>query len=190
MRYTWIPFTLLFIVGCATQFPVGVQEPLPAPHAVMAAADPTKLVETRYDVRSYREASSPALRHEAHAMYRRTRVPTTAAGDDLMVAPRASYPPPSYAPLAANDEFVAELATQKRFRAELSAVQASMVETEQKMQAQYAILVRQSAEVTKVREGLEAERARFRSVPAAAPTAPPPIRPVRATAAGSPQVKW
>ena len=181
---------LLFLVGCATQFPVGVQEPLPAPHAVMAAADPTKLVETRYDVRSYREASSPALRHEAHAMYRRTRVPTIAAGDDLMVAPRATYPPPSYAPLAASDELAAELATQKKLSAELRAVQASMVETEQKMQAQYAILVRQSAEVTKVREGLEAERARLRSVPAAAPSAPPPVRPVRATAAGSPQVKW
>ena len=180
---------LLFVVGCATQFPVGVQEPLPAPHAVMAAADPTKLVETRYDVRSYREASSPALRHEAHAVYRRTRVPTT-AGDDLMVAPRASYPPPSYAPLAASDELAAELATQKKLSAELSAVQASMVETEQKMQAQYAILVRQSAEVTKVREGLEAERARLRSVPAAAPSGPPPVRPVRATAAGSPPVKW
>jgi hypothetical protein len=176
---------LLFVVGCATQLPVAVQDPLPVPPAAMAAAGPTKVVETRYDVRGYREASSPATRHEAHAVYRRTRVPIT-AGDDLMVAPRTSYPPQSYEPLAASDELAAELATQRKLSADLRAVQASMVETEQKMQAQYAILVRQSAEVTKVREGLEAERGRLR----AAPPATPPARPVRAPAGDSSPAKW
>ena len=187
VRYPWILIMLLFVGGCATQLPVAVHDSLPVPPAPTAAPDATKVVETRYDVRSYREASSPALRHEAHTVYRRTRVPMTAA-DDLMVAPRASYPPASYAPLAASDELAAELATQRKLSAELRAVQASLLETEQKMQAQYAILVRQSAEVTKVRDGLEAERGRLRTAPAAAPVARP--APARAPAADSSPVKW
>ena len=187
MRYLWILLMLLLLVGCTTQLPVAVQDPLPVPPVALAAPAATKVVETRYDVHGYREAGNPALRHEAHTVYLRTRVPMTAA-DDLTVAPRASHPPPSYAPLAASDELAAELATQRKLSAELRAVQASLVETEQKMQAQYAILVRQSAEVTKVREGLEAERSRLRTAPAATPAS----RPASARAPGpdSTPVKW
>jgi hypothetical protein len=187
MRYPWILLMLLLVVGCTTPLPIAVQDPLPAPPAVMAAADPTKVVETRHEVRGYREVNTPALRHEAHAVYRRTRVPITAT-DDLMVAPRASYPPPSYEPLAASDELAAELATQRKLSTDLRAVQASLVETEQKMQAQYVILVRQSAEISKVREGLEAERGRLRVAPAPTPAARP--APARAPAADPAPAKW
>lgn len=185
VRYTWILLMLLLVVGCTTGSPVAMPVPSRALPVEGAPVSPTKVGETRYDLGGYREPGNPAVRHEAHAVYRRTRVPMTAS-DDLIVAPRASYPPPSYAPLAASDELAAEVATQRKISADLRAVQASLVETEQKMQAQYAILVRQSAEVTKIREGLEAERGRLR----AAPPATPPARPVRAPAADSAPAKW
>jgi hypothetical protein len=107
-------------------------------------------------VRSYREAANPSIRHEAHAVYRRTRVPITAS-ETLETVPRTSYPPASVTPLPASAELAAELATQKRSRRSCTP-QTSVAETEQKMQAQYAQLVRQSAEALKLREQLEAER--------------------------------
>ena len=173
----------LLLVGCATQRPVAMQTP---PPVVLAAVLPTKLVETRYDVRSYREAANPAIRHETHAVYRETRVPVTAT-EDLPTVPRTTYPPASVAPLPASGELAAELATQKTITGDLRAMQASMAETEQRMQVQYTVLVRQSAEALKVREKLEAERSRARSAaPADFPSAPP----VGATVSNSTEAKW
>ena len=63
-------------------------------------------------------------------------------------------------PLLDLAELAAELATQKAITAELHALQSSMAETERRMQDQYAQLVRQSAETSKVRDELEAERRR------------------------------
>jgi hypothetical protein len=172
----------LLVVGCATQRPVAVQAP---PPVLVAAVVPTKLVETRYDVRGYHEAANPAVRHEAHAVYRRTRVPL-AASDELATVPRTAYAPASIAPLPASDELAAELTTQKKITGDLRAMQTSMAETEQRMQTQYAMLVRQSAEALKLREQLEAERGRARATPPAA-VAAVAVAPADAKAA---EVKW
>ena len=179
MRHVSILLMPLLVVGCATQRPIAVQAP---PPVLVAAVAPTKLVETRYDVRGYHEAANPAVRHEAHAVYRRTRVPL-AASDELATVPRTAYAPASFAPLPASDELAAELTTQKKITGDLRAMQTSMAETEQRMQTQYAMLVRQSAEALKLREQLEAERGRARATPPAAVA----VVPADAKAA---EVKW
>jgi len=182
VRTTSILLFPVLVAGCATQRPVAVQIPLPV---VIAAASATKPVETRYDVRGYRDVADPSIRHEAHAIYRRTRVPLTAS-DDLETVPRASYAPASVTPLPASEELTAELATQKKITTELRAMQASLAETEQKMQAQFALLVRQSAEAQKLREQLEKERNRVRTIPTVENA---PAMPV-AKPSGSAEVKW
>lgn len=177
MRHALIVLMPVLVTGCATQRPVAMQTPSPV---LIPAVTPTKVVETPYDVRGYREAANPAIRHEAHVVYRRTRVPIT-AGDELTTVPRETYSPASVAPLPASDELAAELATQKKITGDLRAMEASMAEAEQRMQAQYATLVRQSAEALKVREQLEAERSRARG---AAPAG------IAATPGANPEVKW
>lgn len=181
VRYTSILLLPLLVAGCAIERPALVQTSAPV---MIAEVSPTKFVETRYDLRSYREPTNPAVRHEAHAVFRRTRVPV-AASDSLETVPRASYAPPSVAQLPASEELTAELATQKKITGELRAMQASMAETEQRMQTQYAQLVRQSAEALKVRDQLEVSRSRLRNAPstetAAAPAAP---------TTGNAEVKW
>ena len=180
----WISILTLFVTGCATQ-PLAVRtltEPQPI---VTAAVLPTKFVETRFDVRCYREAANPAFRHEAHAVYRRTMVPITAS-DELATVPRVTYPPASFTPLPASAELAAELATQRTITGDLRAIQTSMVETERQVQAQYATLVRESAEALKVREQLEAERARMRVAPPAGAAVPPAVVP----AGNPPEVRW
>ena len=189
MRYTWIPFLMTLLCGCATQDSVKVFMPAPSQLLMRAASEPTKFVETRYELRTYREAANPAIRHEPHAVYRRTRVPVTIS-TDFAIGSRTNHPPASVVPLAESDELAAELGTQKKITADLHAMQTSMRETEQRMQAQYATLVRQSAEVAKVRDGLEAERVRHRGAPAATPPATSPVRSVRSPTADSSQVKW
>jgi hypothetical protein len=174
-------FTPLLAAGCAMP-PTAVQGP---PPVMIAAVLPTKLVETRYEVRSYREAANPSLRHEAHAVFRCTRVPLTAS-DAIETVPRTSYPPPSVTPLPASDELAAELGAQKEITMELRAAQTSVAEIELKMQAQYAQLVRQSAEALRLREQLETEHRRIQDmVPAdSAPAAP------TALPTSNPAVKW
>lgn len=176
----------LLAAGCATQTPVA-QKASPLRPIALAMSPPTKLVETRYDVRSYREAANPSVRHEAHAVYRTTRVPIT-VNEELATVPRTAFSAASIAPLPASEELTAELATQRKITAEIRALQSSMADTEQKMQAQFALLVRQSAEAIKLREQLEAERRRVRASSgtetASVPTAPAP------TTNESPQVKW
>ena len=181
-RGTCIVVTVLFI-GCAAPHPVAVTTSAsPQPTGPASA---TKMVETRYEVRGYREATNPQIRHEAHAVYRSTRVPV-AAGDELATIPRASYPMSSYTPLPASEELAMELAMQKSITAEMRIIQTSMVETERRVQSQYAKLVRESAEALKVREQLEAERARAQVEVPPAPSAASVVPP----AGGTAEVKW
>lgn len=182
MRNILIFLPPLLFVGCATQRPVAVRPP---PSVPIAALSPTKIVETRYDVRGYREAASPSIRHEAHAVYRRTRVPVTAS-DDLESVPLTSYAPASIVPLPASEELAAELATQRKITGDVHAMQTSIAEIEQSMRAQYAVMVRQSAEALNVRKELAAERSRMHSAPL---TETLPAAPAAATGANA-DVKW
>jgi hypothetical protein len=185
IRRVWIMIVPLLAAGCATQRSVTVPTQAAQQPPVVAAASPTKAIETRYEVRGYREATNPQVRHEAHAVYRSTRVPV-ATGDELSTVPRTAYPVASYTPLPASDELAAELATQRSITADIRTIRTSMVETERRVQSQYATLVRESAEALKVREQLEAERARARAaVPASTSAAP-----VAAPAGGTAEVKW
>lgn len=185
MRPYWIVLLPLLATGCVAPQATRVSAPLASPAAI-AAVTPTKMVETRYEVRGYREAASPDVRHDPHAVFRRTRVPAHAQ-DEAGTVPRASALALSDAPLPASAELAAELATQKTVTAEIRALQSSMAEAERQMQAQYALLVRQSAEVMKVREQLEAERQRVHGSPPAitAAAAPAPVGPNPL-----PEVKW
>ncbi len=160
MRLLLLTLPLFALVGCATHRPVVVAAPPP----IVPAAMPTKIVETRYEVRGYREAANPSIRHESHAVYRRTRVPLH-ADESGETVPRTAYVPASYAPLPAAAELNAELANQKAITGELRAMKLAMAETQLRMEAQYAQLVRQSAEVAKVRGELEAARNRLRVAP-------------------------
>lgn len=181
MRPVLLILPLLALVGCATHRPVAVVAP---PPPAVPAAIPTKVVETRYEVRGYREAANPSIRHEAHAIYRQTRVPLN-ADDSGGAAPRTTYAPASYAPLPAATELNAELTNQRAITRELQTMKVAMAETQQRMETQYALLVRQSAEAAKLREQLEAERNRLRSgLPA------PPADPVGSNATAATEAKW
>lgn len=154
----------LLTAGCASQMPVAQKAPQLCPGAIAMRLS-TKSVETRYDVHAYRDAGDPSVWHEAHAVYRTTRVPIT-ANEELTTASLTTFPPASIAPLPASDELTAELATQKKITTDIRALQTAMADTEQKMRAQFATLVRQSAETIKLREQLETERRRIRTVSA------------------------
>ncbi len=149
----WIMATAV-LAGCASPKAVVTRAVAPAP--ALPAEVERKAVETRYEVRGYREAGSPAIRHEAHAVYRRTLVPTNAETTDTV--PRTAFAPASYAPLPASDELNAELAKQKAITSEMQTMQGAMAATQMKMQAQYAQLVKQSGDALRLRERLEAER--------------------------------
>ncbi len=186
MRHTWILFLPVLVAGCATPRPVVLKISPPAAPVplLVAAGSPTKIVETPYDVRGYYDPANPDLRHAPHAVYRRTRVPVT-SGDEFATVPRTSYPPSSFAPMPASEELAAELATQRTITAQMRAMQASMADTERQVQAQYALIVRQNAEVLKVRSQLEAERHRLSNQ---APGDSP--KTAAGTAEGSTDVKW
>ncbi len=177
MRFSGLLLLPLLAAGCASTRPAVVTPPEPAP---VAALSPTKVVETRYEVRGYRDPANRAVRHEPHAVFRRTRVPLTAA-DESATVPRTSAPLASIAPLPASAELAAELATQREITNTIRAMQASVAETEKQMQEQYALLVRQSAEVLKAHKQIEAGRRQEQATPAAAPVA---------TTAGSTVATW
>lgn len=187
MQYLWIILALLCSAGCVTVTPVAPPSAVVTASAPAVAKEATKLFETRYDLRGYRESGDTLVRHEAHAVYRRTRVPLNVA-EPLETSPREAFPPASFAPLPASAELNAELSTQRQVTVQLRAMQAALVEAEAKMSTQYAALVRQSADAIKLRAQLEAERLRLQnSVPATpAPTA---LAPASATIA-TPEVKW
>jgi hypothetical protein len=187
MHPYWIVLLPVLATGCVAPQAVRVSPPASlAPPVAVAAVAPTTLVETRYEVRGYRETAAPDLRHEPHAVFRRTRVPVLAQ-DESGTVPRVTAPALSDAPLPVSAELAAELATQKTVTAEIRALQLSMVEAERRMQAQYALLVRQSAEVMKVREQLEAERQRVHGASPAITTA---VAPAPAGTDPLPEVKW
>ena len=138
------------------------------------------ILETRYEVRGYRDANAPSIRHEGHAVYRRTRVPDNAPTDYPTVTSEVA--PASIAPLPAGDELKAELATQNAITSDLRTMQASIAETERRMQAQYAQLLREGGEAMKLRLELEAERTHSSAAGTSAPVA-------TTTADGS-EAKW
>lgn len=181
-RFSSCVIVLVLFAGCATPRPVAELTPA---QVLSPAVSATKFVETPYDVRGYREVANPSVRHEAHAIHRRTLVPIMAS-DELATGARTTYPPASISPLPVSAELAAELATQKKITGDLRAMQTSMAEAERQMQAQYATLVRQSAEALKVREQLEAERERVRSAAPAATAAAP----AGAKAGNSTEAKW
>ena len=181
MRFIGILFLPLMMVGCAAPKTATIKPVQPAP---VLAAYHSKEVEARYELRGYREPADPGVRHEAHAIYRRTRVPLSTS-EEQAVASRTSAPPASLAPLPASEELAAELATQRAITRDIRSMQVSVAETEKKMQAQYALMLRQSAEIAKTHEALKSERKQGKSAtPEAAPTRDP------SPAAGTPAVKW
>ena len=189
VRFISILFSALFLAGCASPKIVSQNNSALAlpPPVTLPVATPSGTVETRYEIRGYREALDPALRHEAHAVFRSTRIHGNVPGSAEVVS-RTTYPPASYSPLPASAELNAEIASQKEVTAAIRVLQASMIETERQMQSQYAVLVRQSAEAIKTRESLEAERRHSRSTPPAPPLTPqvPPAPTLPDTA----PVKW
>jgi hypothetical protein len=144
---------LLLNAGCATHRKAALQAPvrLDADRIALPAYFPTKVVETRYDIQTYRESTNPEIRHEAHAIYRRTRV-SAKVTDDVPTEPPTTYPAINYAPLPPSAELDAELAAQKSITADLRAMQRSTAETEQKIQAQYALILNQSDEIASARK--------------------------------------
>lgn len=158
MRSLVILLALACAAGCATQRRTHVvTSPVTAP-AVVREAAPTRVVETRYEVRAYRDATEPNVRHAAHAVYRATRVP--ARVEPLETAPRATFAPASHAPLPQSAELSAELEAQRRITAELREIQTRMAAIETQAQSQYGSLVNQTAESLKLRQQLNDERAR------------------------------
>lgn len=174
----------LALAGCSTHRQTAMlASALPAPR--MPASEDTRAVETRYEVRSYREAGDPSVRHEAHTVYRRTRVPATNPAGALETVPRERFAPASVVPLPASAELDAEIAKQKQITGELHRIQVAMAETETQAQNQYVALVRQTTETIELRRQLEAERKRLAelqsqmqepNVVATVPAATPPVK--------------
>jgi hypothetical protein len=149
MRY--LVFLTLLLSGCAAQ--VVEVKPKPEPAFALPAATAYEYRETAYEVGTYCDRSNPALRHEAHTVYRRTRIPAKTTGS-------ASVTTVSVKPLSESAELGAEISTQKQITEKLREIQASMAEQERQMKEQYALLVRQNAEVLKLRRQLEEARAK------------------------------
>lgn len=149
MRY--LVFLSLLLSGCAAQ--VVEVKPKQEPALALPAAIAYEYHETAFEVATYRDNSSPALRHEPHTVYRRTRVPAKATGS-------TSVTTVSVKPLSESAELAAELSTQKQITEKLREIQASMAEQEKQMKEQYALLVRQNVEVQKLRRQLEEARAK------------------------------
>lgn len=181
MRHSLWIIGMAVLAGCASPKAVVTQAVAPTP--VLPAETERKAVETRYDVRGYREAGSPAIRHEAHAVYRRTLVPHNAEKTD--VVPRTAFAPASYTPLPASEELNAELAKQKAVTADMQTMQGAMAATQTKMQAQYEQLVKQSGDALRLRTQLEAERNQSRANAATPPEGVAANADPRAT-----QAKW
>ena len=191
MRNYWILFVMGLVAGCATQRPAArVAPPLSAPKPVVRESSTTRTVETRYDIRSYRDADSPSVRHDAHAVYRATRVP--ARVESLDTVPRTEFAPVSYTPLSPSAELSAELTAQREITAELRAVHARMAAVEQQAKSQYGTLVDQTAETVKLRRQLEEERARLQELEAKVRDRPA-SSPVAVLPTGAPiaaETKW
>jgi len=144
---------LIFAGGCATRSKVARPVLTAAPAMAVDAPRSTKLIETRFYVRSYRDPAASNVRHEAHAIFRETRVPLQSEVSGA--EPVSSYSDAQYVPLPPSAELKAEIETQKTITADLRAMQISMADTQRKMQAQYTLLLKESAEVGKARAKIE-----------------------------------
>ena len=167
MRAYWILLPAL-LAGCATHSHStrATGRDAAPPVAAIPERAATRLVETRYEIREYHDAANPTVRHDAHAIYRATRVPVRANGeaDTLATVPRTTAQPMSYAPLPQNAEMGAELATQKQITAELRTIQTAMSATQKNAEQKFGELVNQTADTIRLRNDLEAERARVRQL--------------------------
>jgi hypothetical protein len=155
-RYLILIVTV-WIAGCATHRPAATVTVAEAP-AIVREAPPMHEVETRYDLRSYRDADDPSVRHEAHGVYRETLVPDRVTS--LVTVPRSTIAPVTYDPLPPSAELSAEIAAQKEITAELRSIQATMAAMEEQARNQYGTLVDQTSDSVKIRQQLEADRAR------------------------------
>lgn len=165
MRCYYILPAVVLVAGCATQRRASVVTASASEiRPIVQEAVPTHTVETRYEIRSYRDGHDVSVRHEPHAVYRTTRVPTRMPA--LETVPRTEFAPLSHAPLPTSAELSAEIAAQKQITAELHAIQGSMAAVEQKAKTQYGTLVNQTAETIKLRKELEDERARVQALEA------------------------
>lgn len=165
MRSFCILILAMCMTGCATRRPIANRPAtMPATNPVVREMPATRLVETRYDVRAYRDAEDPSVRHDAHAVYRTTRMPVQAGSLDA--PPRHVVAPASYAPLPVSAELAAELAAQRQITTELREIKTRMAAIEQQAQSKYGTLVTQTADTLKLRQQLEAERARARELEA------------------------
>lgn len=183
LHYILLPALL---AGCATQHRTSRAPVRPeTPVAAVPANPATRLVETRYEMRAYHDASDPTVRHDSHAVYRATRVPVRADGkvDALATVPRATFQPASYVPLPATAEAQAELVTQKQITSELRTIQTAMSATQKQAEQKFGELVSQTAETIRLRQQLEEERTRVKQLESslrernaeAAPTAMPAV---------------
>jgi hypothetical protein len=191
MRNYWILVAAVSVTGCATHRPVAsiTAAATSSPKPLVREAVATRVVETRYEVRSYRDPDDPRVWHDAHAVYRATRVP--AQLEALETTPRNKAAPISYAPLPPSAELAAEIATQKEIGAELRAIRSRMAVVEQQARAQLGTLADQTEETVNLRRQLEEERTRVRELEskvsehvAAPPAMPPPQM------ASGPDPKW
>jgi len=177
------PFILLILpalVACAAtpkSEPAQRQAPEPIP-----AAPEFKVVESRYEVRAYREAGDSNIRHEAHAVFRRTIVPLSAQ-DRQGVECRTSAPPASVAPLPASEELEAELKSQRAMTQDILVMRASIIETQKKIQAQYALMQQQASEIAKTYEKVKNDKQSTK-------VAPSQESPTAEAAAGTSAEKW
>lgn len=159
MRFYGILIASMLITGCAAHRPTSVTAVAqPTDRPLLREAAATRLVETRYELKSYHDADDPRVRHEAHAIYRTTRVPARVVVLDTV--PRGEFAPTSYAPLPPSAELAAEVAAQKQISAELRAIQARMADVEQHARTQLGMLADQTAETVNLRSQLEEEQRR------------------------------
>lgn len=169
MRAYCLVLTAL-LAGCATQSRTtrGPARADAQPVAVVPTNPATRLVETRYEMRAYHDASDPLVRHESHAVFRATRVPVRGDGkaDALATVPRTTFQPASHAPLPNSAEVQAELVTQKQITSDLRNIQAAMTGTQKAAEQKFGELVNQTSETIKLRRELEEERARVKKLEA------------------------
>jgi hypothetical protein len=187
MRLSSILLASLMLAGCATQ-PMALLPPTHVETPLVREAPATHDVETRYEVRSYRDASDADVRHEAHAIYRVTRVPARVA--ELETEPRGKFAPVSYAPLPPSEELAAELAAQKEITARMRTIREQMATVERQAQSQYGTLLDQTGETLKLRRQLEDERARARELEARAHERVTDRSTTNAAAAAKPESNW
>lgn len=189
MRAIWIVLPAI-LAGCVSHPRATQRLPAPATVAAIPERPGTRLVETRYELRAYHDASDPTVRHEGHAVYRATRVPVRPNGaqEELATLPRVTFAPASLAPLPAQAELAAELAKQQEITAELRTIQSAMSATQRDAQEKFGELVQQTAETVRLRRDLEAERARVQRLEASLRERP--AEPVPANAPLAADTKW